>query len=364
MRIMSSMRMSPFALIFLLLAATCALALAETPSLRVAWRYAMPKTVDAQVGVDGQIAVVGDTAGNVHAIDLATGKPLWTATLPSAATSAPAFTPDFVFLGDEAGTLHCLRRSDGKSVWTFKSDGKIIGRPTIVQQRILFGSYDQHVYCLDQATGKELWKFQSGAQVHASLALRGDLVLTGGCDGFVRALNLEDGKEAWSSQLDGPVAVTPAQDPSAIYAGTMSGTAFALDPAGKPLWKATQPQCVYTISPILVGHRLLLVCDDGVLHAISAKDGSLLGKLDLHGKAAMAGAGALMILGTEDGKVSLCDPASLKMLAHATVGGKIESVAFSGDSVIASTAEGLIWNLGVKGLPEASHEQPTTHPRP
>jgi outer membrane protein assembly factor BamB len=357
------MRLRALLLICLILAA-CTFSFAESPSLRVAWRYAMPKTVEAQCGVDGQIAVVGDASGNVHAIDLAGGKPLWKVALPAAVTSAPAFTADFVLIGDDAGTLHCLRRRDGQSVWTSKSDGKIVGRPTVAPPRVLFGSYDQHVYCVDLATGKELWRFESGAQVHASVALRGDLVISGGCDGFLRAIHLDNGKEAWSTQLDGPVAITPAQDQAATYAGSMSGAVAAIDPTGNVLWKTTFPQSVFTTSPLLFGNELLFASDDGILYSISTKDGASPSKVDLHGKLALAGAGPSLVVGTEDGKVCLYAPHDLKQLAHATVGGKIQSVVVAGDSVVACTAEGLIWNLALKGLPESDHEQPTTHPRP
>ncbi len=64
-----------------------------------------------------------------------------------------------VYFGSSADDqVHCLDLATGREIWTFFSGAPIRLSPTLAEGRVYFGSDDGRVYCLDGATGKLLWK--------------------------------------------------------------------------------------------------------------------------------------------------------------------------------------------------------------
>ncbi|MCX6900937.1 MAG: PQQ-binding-like beta-propeller repeat protein [Verrucomicrobia bacterium] len=56
-------------------------------------------------------------------------------------------------------TLHALELNSGKTVWTFVAGGRIDSPPTLVNGLALFGSADGYVYCLRASDGTLAWRF-------------------------------------------------------------------------------------------------------------------------------------------------------------------------------------------------------------
>ncbi len=74
--------------------------------------------------------------------------------------TAPVAVGDRVLVAaSDAHTVHALDLPTGKSVWTFTADGRIDSPPTVVGRLVLFGSADGWVYCLRLEDGTLAWKF-------------------------------------------------------------------------------------------------------------------------------------------------------------------------------------------------------------
>ncbi len=64
-----------------------------------------------------------------------------------------------VYFGSSADDqVHCLELATGREVWTFFTGAPVRLSPTLWEGKVYFGSDDGRVYCLDAATGKLLWK--------------------------------------------------------------------------------------------------------------------------------------------------------------------------------------------------------------
>ncbi len=64
-----------------------------------------------------------------------------------------------VYFGSSADDqVHCLDLATGREVWTFFAGGPVRLSPTLAGGKVYFGSDDGWVYCLDAATGRLLWK--------------------------------------------------------------------------------------------------------------------------------------------------------------------------------------------------------------
>jgi len=57
-------------------------------------------------------------------------------------------------------TVHALDAATGKPVWTFTAGGRVDSPPTVYKGLVLFGSADGCVYCLTAADGELVWKFR------------------------------------------------------------------------------------------------------------------------------------------------------------------------------------------------------------
>lgn len=217
-------------------AATLALPLAE------AWRRDLENTSFAAVPViaDG-VVYVGDLDGTFHALDLATGKTVWTfkakdAGFPSAAALAEEPGLPLV-VGDDMGVVRGLDRRTGDVRWEHATDGEISGGPTILPTpdgpRALVGSQDASLSCLDLATGKVIWKHSIADQIRCgpTVARRpdGDRIFLAGCDGQLHVIDAATGDETASVEIGGPTGTTPAVEGDRTFFGTEGGGFFAID---------------------------------------------------------------------------------------------------------------------------------------
>ena len=56
--------------------------------------------------------------------------------------------------------VHAVEAATGKPVWSFTAGGRVDSPPTMWQHRVLFGSADGYVYCLRAADGQLLWRYR------------------------------------------------------------------------------------------------------------------------------------------------------------------------------------------------------------
>src|SRR5688572_1436446 len=76
--------------------------------LKVQWTYEAGDAIDSSAAIVDGVVYVGSANGQLHAVDLATGKPKWkyTASADGIGESSPAVGGGLVYVGDLAGVLH------------------------------------------------------------------------------------------------------------------------------------------------------------------------------------------------------------------------------------------------------------------
>jgi len=141
--------------------------------------------------------------------------------------TAPVAVGDRVFVAArDAHTLYALDISTGKTLWSFTAGGRIDSPPTVTGGLVLFGSADGWVYCLRADRGVLAWRFlaapcerrivsfdqvESAWPVHGSVLVRdGAAYVAAGrstyLDGGIRFYALEPatGKILHQTTLSGP----------------------------------------------------------------------------------------------------------------------------------------------------------------
>jgi outer membrane protein assembly factor BamB len=104
--------------------------------------------------------------------------------------SSPAVAGGLVFIGDLSGVVHAVDVATGKAVWTFKTDGEVKSSPVVAGDKVLIGSYDTNLYALTARTGKLAWKVKTEGYVHATPSVADGVAYITGCDEILRAIRV------------------------------------------------------------------------------------------------------------------------------------------------------------------------------
>lgn len=196
------------------------------------------------VTVAGDVAYVGDTAGTIYAVDLATGKVAWRVSAGGALTTPVAVAGDLVVASvqGEARTppsVVALHVSDGSLAWRYAG-----ATPGLI----------------------------SGP------AVGGNLVFVALTDGTVRAIDLRGGTETWSARLNSPVSPLggPALADGGVFVVDVNGQLYRLDPTtGERAWDYALNEIVPRGWPVVAGGTVLVATQDGRLVAVDAGSGHL-----------------------------------------------------------------------------------------
>lgn len=231
---------------------------------RIRWRTTIGPTESSPLVV-GRRLIVGDWRANVYALDLGTGRILWTFRAGGRVKGAAAGNGGRVFVGAYDGRLYALDVRSGRLLWTAESQERFGGRgtfystPAVAYGRVFIGSTDGKVYAYGATSGTLLWSQSTGGYVYSSPAVWNGLVFAGSYSERLFALDAGTGEVVWSRAVGGPVSGAPTVMAGLVYAATLRDRTLAFDArTGRPAW--TFPDGKYT--PIvadrdrtyLVGH--------------------------------------------------------------------------------------------------------------
>ncbi len=129
--------------------------------------------------------------GRVGCFDAATGNPLWSREMSSAA--GLAIDARYVFVSDDKGTVHALDRAGGTSVW--KQDKLFLRRltaPLALGREISIGDVEGYVHLLSRETGAFVGRFKTdGSPITAMLVRLDNGFLVQTRDGNLYALSTQ-----------------------------------------------------------------------------------------------------------------------------------------------------------------------------
>jgi len=242
----------------------------------IRWPAAGLKTLwKINVGIGhSAVSVVGDrayTMGNanetdtVFAIDIATGKIVWTHSYPcnekvgikdyDGPFATPTVANGVVYTLSRKGDVFALNAATGKVMWArniVKEDdvhppgfGGLAGSPLILGDTLILNGSSGGM-ALDAKTGKTLWKSGRGAGGHATpvpLQIRGKTHLAIHSPRALTIVDAADGKEIWTTERRQPIGVNapdPVVDGTKVFvtAGrAFGGALFDVTGATTPLWE-------------------------------------------------------------------------------------------------------------------------------
>jgi outer membrane protein assembly factor BamB len=266
------------------------------------------------VGTDGE-------RGNGHAVDLETGKEIWTHPCGTALRTDLRAAGDTVIgvARKDADELLCLRASDGGLVWSVGHD-HLDGRghrnsPVVVDGRVHYGTTDGRIVVYDAPDGRLLRELDAGGPVTMSLTHAGRHLYGGTEGGRVFRLDLASGEVDASFDLGGELVGEPAVLGSVV--------AVLVD------WRSPASRLV-ALDPSLEAVRWEWTPDD-------PDDFGTIARLRRHDDA--------VILGTEGGGIAALDVADGTVRWRTRVEGAVRSAGIHEDVMYVGTIPGAVYAI-------------------
>jgi outer membrane protein assembly factor BamB len=193
-------------------------------------------------GMRAGTAYVGDAAGIVHGIDLASGRMDTVLQAGTAIEDTPVLVRGSIpGPGDSAvivkrlyaltvdGWLHSVDLEIGAPKLLYRMGNPATGTLTTSSGLIIAAGADGSVQAIDAFTGTRAWPLATDGQVLAPPLGLGSWLYVCGTDGVVRKVDVEDGRTAAIAEVDGPVHCALVGDAYRIYVAGCDGMIRAYD---------------------------------------------------------------------------------------------------------------------------------------
>ncbi|MBP6123585.1 MULTISPECIES: outer membrane protein assembly factor BamB [Providencia] len=247
---------------------------------------------------DGTMVYAADRKGLVKALELDSGKEIWSvdlskrtgflsANLSALLSGGLTISDDKIFIGTERGTVIALNKEDGQVAWDVEVAGEALSKPIVSNDLVMVHTSNGQLQALDVNSGEIKWTVNMDTP---SLSLRGEsapsvafgAAIVGGDNGRVSAVLLSQGQLIWQQRISqvtssteigrlDDVDMTPIIDDGKVYAIAYNGTLAALDMrSGQILWKR---ELGSVSDMVLSGENLYLVDQNDRVLSIRKSDG-------------------------------------------------------------------------------------------
>jgi outer membrane protein assembly factor BamB len=323
----------------------------KTPKLL--WTYEAGDAIESSAAIAGGVVYFGVSNGEVHAVDLQSGKLRWKYKAAEAmGESSPSFHGGLVYIGDLMGTVHAIDAGTGKAKWTFKTGGEVKSSPVFSEGKVIVGSYDGILYAIDAASGKVAWQVKTNAQVHATPAIANGLAFISGCDGVLRAIRVSNGQQAYEVTIGSYTGASPAIDGQVAYFGTFDNQVLAANLQTKRiLWRYEHPQRKFPFyaTAAIAGGKVYAGGRDKILHALDAKTGkevwSFATKARIDSSPVVTQDGRIFF-GSNDGNFYAVNSAGKEVWKFSAGAPISASAAMEGERIVIGSQDGRLYCFG------------------
>jgi outer membrane protein assembly factor BamB len=299
--------------------------------------------------------------GNIVAVNIETGKRLWSTDLEVAVSGGVGYGSDLVMVGTIEGAVYALDASDGSIAWTAQVSTEILASPKTNGKVAIVQTVDNKLFALDATSGEELWQHDGDAPI---LTVRGtseaivtdNMVLSGFDSGKLVAFNPSNGSLVWEARIALPKGRTelermvdidgqPLLVGDVIYSVTYQGRLGALSRGtGRSLWFQDSSS---HFAPAHSGDKVFVTEEEDTVRAFKAGSGQAVWSNEqlflrrLTGPAKLAGT---MAVADAEGFLHLLDPTDGHFVGRVKVDGSGVSAPLLsvGNSLIVQSNNGSV----------------------
>ena len=209
-------------------------------------------------------------------------KRVWHKALQGGIYSTPVTDGERLFIGDDIGCMYALDIRSGKTLWTFPTGMRIVGSPAVSDGVVVFGSANYNIYGLDANTGKERWHITTNQAVMGAATIHDGVAYIGGGDGRMFAIDIHTGKVKWSfDELKNYVLTRPLVYRDKLYFGCWDTHLYALNLSdGSLAWKWNNGKGNPKLSPasvwpVAADGKIFITAPDRYFTCLDAETGAL-----------------------------------------------------------------------------------------
>ncbi len=255
------------------------------PSGNVVWRLAVENGIEGGVEIAGSgdqaTLFFGGGDGMVRAVELATGKVLWSTTLRAELLAKPTVDRGVLIAQTGADVVYGLEAISGKLLWTYNRQvtGNLSVRattqPVVVGENVLVGFSDGVLVSLRKRDGVLQWERKVGRgnrfrDVDSTPTVRGNRAYVASYDGSLAALNTESGEILWQADFGGylPVTLGTQAYSDRLYFSTVDGRVLEIEEStGKEL-RAIRLKAGIATQPVLARGLLIFGESEGAVRVV------------------------------------------------------------------------------------------------
>jgi len=324
--------------------------------LTVAWTYEAGESIESSAAIVESSVFFGTQAGELVALELATGKLRWKyKTRGAVGESSPAVADGLVYVGDLSGVVHAVDTRSGTAVWTFRTESEVKASPIVAEGKVLIGSYDEYLYALHAKTGALLWKLQAAGPVHSTAGVLDGVAYVSGCDGQLRGAQINDGKQLLQVDAGAYTGASPALERNGArrlaYFGTFENEVLAVDLAAQKVeWRYQHPERKFPFysSAALADGKIILGGRDKMVHALDARTGKVAWTFTTRARVESSPAisSGRVYIGSNDGKLYVLDLKTGTKLSEFEAGAPLSaSPAIANGFLVIGSQDGVLYAL-------------------
>lgn len=245
------------------------------------WSFQTGGKIYSTPAVKDDNVVVASTDSTIYNLDARNGSVLWKVKTNKSIVASPVIDQNSVFIGSSEDKFRSIRLSDGELWWeNDEVEGYMSARPLVDKVHVYFGGWENYFYAMDRITGKIVWKWSNGSENRmlspaAVYPVKADgKIFIVAPDRYTTALDTQTGEEIWrSNKHKGRESIGISEDKKFVYTKAMDDSVFAYSATADSMdleW-SLNAGFGYEISPsnIVEKDRVVYVpTDDGVLYAI------------------------------------------------------------------------------------------------
>jgi eukaryotic-like serine/threonine-protein kinase len=229
--------------------------------------------------IDGSMlyVAVSKDENTLIAFNLSAGRTAWEIKLGSIETS-PLLIGDKLYVATLAGELLCINKSFGLTVWSYKDPDETIvaqvhSSPVSDGRSVIYCRDDGAIISVDAETGSLKWRSKGRKSIFATPSIAGGILYVGGLDSVFSAFDVSTGYVRWEQTLDGRAFSSQAVGDEFVYVGTGNGTFYCMDRfSGKIAWRYSM-QAGIGSAPVISGGVVFVGGLDKTLYAFDGANG-------------------------------------------------------------------------------------------
>jgi outer membrane protein assembly factor BamB len=222
------------------------------------WETASGIVGDLPPVIDGDRVLIAGKG--LAALDLATGRVLWSAPTDPTIAGPPIVAGSRLVAGEEDGTLRCRDRASGVSLWTLRTRSALVAAPVFDPERgrLYVGTTDRRFLEVGLEKGQRGWTWKVGADIDSPGVIREHRVLFAAYDAVLYALNRRNGNLVWRAPLPSRPISGPLLSGSTVLVACHESDVIGFDlKTGKAVGNLRASAGIAT-TPLLLGGRLFL----------------------------------------------------------------------------------------------------------